>query len=622
MIFIIIFVRLGLIVMFGQVLFRIMKLKLSFVLLLICGFLSVGTVISQPSDGINKIADNHLFTENITVPASHEATEIYYYFDVSGKPASNTGIAIKYDPEVPEGLNYRIQVAAFHNQVSPEFFKGITPVYGISSESFDLRKYYVGLFRRIADARKALAEVKEAGFKDSFIASFEGTRQVSTDRAAILEEKWGKIPFERIEESKPEVVTGDTVSIPAVVKEEIKIETPPVEYKDTLRKGAVKVFIDCRSCDMNYTRQEIPFVDYVRDTREAEVYLLVTNQPAGSGGDQYTLSFQGLMKYDGMNDTLTYTSNPDETWAIIREKKTNMIKMGLMRYVARTPFFDEIDIKNTGEIKQHEIEDKWNNWVFELQTSPQFNAEETYNRVALFNSFQITRVTPDIKLEIGLDQYTNKQRYIEDDVTTEYVMSSKALQNLFVKSLGDHWSGGLRFDLESSTSQNYDLNVDFLPTIEYDIYPYSEATHRQFRIMYSIGYEYSDYTDSTIYNMTVEGLFKHSFRAAYQIQKKWGSVNFSGSYSNYLNDFSKNRFGFWGYTRLRIIKGLSLSVNAGLTYTNNQINLAKGELSEAERLLRLKQQATSFYLNGGVSLSYTFGSIYNNVVNPRFGNNN
>jgi hypothetical protein len=599
-----------------------MKLKLSSVLVLFCGFFSAGLVFSQPSDERNKIAENRLFTENFKVPAFHEATEIYYYFDVSGKTISNSDITIKYNPDIPEGLNYRIQVAAFHNQVSPGFFKGITPVYSISTEGSDLRKYYVGIFRRISDAKKALIEVKETGFKDSFIASFEGSRQVSADRAAILEEKWGKIPFERIEDPKPAVVQVDTVSLPVAVKEEIMPVAAPVEHKDTLRTGALKIFIDCRSCDMNYTRQEIPFVNYVRDTREAEVYLLVTNQPAGSGGDQFTLSFQGLMKYEGMNDTLTYTSNPDETWAIIREKKTNMIKMGLMRYVARTPFFDEIDIKNTGEIKQHEIEDKWNNWVFELQTSPQFNAEETYNRVAFYNSFQITRVTPDIKLEMELDQFTNKQRYIEDGVTTEYIMSSKALQNLFVKSLGNHWSGGLRLDLESSTSQNYDLNVDFLPTIEYDIFPYSEATHRQFRIMYSIGYEYSDYTDSTIYNMTVEGLFKHSVRAAYQIQKKWGSVNFSGSYSNYLDDFSKNRFGFWGYTRLRIVKGLSLSVNAGVTYTNNQINLAKGELSEAERLLRLKQQATSFYLNGGVSLSYTFGSIYNNVVNPRFGNNN
>ena len=34
---------------------------------------------------------------------------------------------------------------------------------------------------------------------------------------------------------------------------------------DTSRNGAIKVFFDCRHCDMNYTRQEIPFVNYVRD---------------------------------------------------------------------------------------------------------------------------------------------------------------------------------------------------------------------------------------------------------------------------------------------------------------------------------------------------------------------
>ena len=422
--------------------------------------------------------------------------------------------------------------------------------------------------------------------------------------------------------SQPSAVIADTVARKDIRQVNANSGAELEERKDSLRKGAVKVFIDCRSCDMNYTRQEIPYVNYVRDIHEAEVYLLVTNQPAGSGGNQYTFSFQGLQKFLGLNDTLNYTSNPDETGAIVREKKTNMIKMGFLRYVARTPYFDEIDIKNTKEIKQHEIEDKWNNWVFELQTSPQFNAEETYNRISFFNSFRINKITPDIKLEVELDQFTNKQRYIEDDVTTEYLVSSKSIQNLFVKSLGNHWSAGIRLDVEASTSRNYDMNIDFLPTIEYDIFPYSEATHRQFRIMYSVGYEYSDYTDTTIYNMTTEGLFKHSLRAAYQIQKKWGSINVSAYGSNYLDDFSKNRFGFWGYTRIRIIKGLALSVNAGVNYVNNQINLAKGELSEAERLLRLKQQATNYYLNGGVSLSYTFGSIYNNVVNPRFGNGN
>jgi hypothetical protein len=371
---------------------------------------------------------------------------------------------------------------------------------------------------------------------------------------------------------------------------------------------------------MNYTRQEIPFVNYVRDPREAEVYLLVTDQGAGSGGTQYTFQFQGQGKYARMGDTLVFTTNPDETWAIVREKKTHMIKIGLMRYVARTPLYDEIDIKNNGEIKQHEAADKWNKWVFQLETSPRFNSEATYSRVSFYNSLQISKVTPDLKLEIEIDQFSNTQTYIEDEVVTEYKTRSRSIDNLIVFSLGDHWSAGLNFDLGSSTSNNFDLNAVFLPTVEYNIMPYSEATHRQFRIQYSAGYQYNDYADTTVYLKTTEGLFRHGVRAAYQIQKKWGNVNFSVSAMNYLHDFSKNRVDFWGYTRLRIIKGLSLSVNGGVSYINNQLNLAIGDLSEAERLLRLKAQATNFYLQGGVSLNYTFGSIYNNVVNPRFGN--
>jgi len=607
------------------------------------GLLSAEAVQSQVADEkyyLVKNSDIQLYAEGIKDPFHSDASDIYYYFEVPDKPVTEAGATIEINSNVPEGLIYRIQVAAFRNPVSPQVFKGITPLHGFSSEGSDLKKYYVGMFRRLSDTRNALAEVKGNGFKDAFITSFLGSEPVSADQAAILENEWGKKPFERIAERIPEIVPADTLPQTLVyADEEIKVSDPAktndtaltiidevikvaerTTPKNTTRTDALKFFLDCRSCDMNYTRQEIPYVNYVRDTREAEVYLLVTNQNTGSGGNQFTFAFQGQGKYASMMDTLTYTSNPDETSAIIREKKTQMIKMGLMRYVAHTPLFDEVNIKNNGEMKQQETEDKWNNWVFMLQTSPQFNAEETYNRVSLFNSFEVSRVTPELKLETELTYFNNKQKFIEDELTSEYIIKSRSMQNLIVKSLGNHWSAGLRIDMESSTSMNYDFNADILPTVEYDIYPYSEATHRQFRLMYSIGYEYSNYTDTTIYNKIEEGLFKHSVRAAYQIQKKWGSINLSASASNYLDDFSKNRFGFWGYTRLRIIKGLALSMNAGVTYVNNQLNLARGDISEAERLLRLKQQATSFYLNGGVSISYTFGSIYNNVVNPRFGN--
>ena len=616
-----------------------MAKKILAVLIFLCGLLSGGVSYSQDAYENNYIVEKKEIkrdTEISKSPVLSVGGDIYYYFDVNHNPLTDPGVKIQIDPDVPEGLNYRIRVAVFRNPVSPQVFRGITPVYGFSTEGSDLKKYYVGMFRRLSDARDALAEVKGNGFTDAFITSFEGHNPVSADKAALLEEEWGQKPFETIVSNMPLLASADSLSLPPAAIDDVKevsdeATTEAVEPaspdvveettpRDTLRPDALKFFLDCRSCDMNYTRQEIPFVNYVRDPKEAEVYLLVTDQGAGSGGTQYTFQFQGQGKFVRMMDTLVITTNPDETWAIVREKKAHIIKMGLMRYVARTPLYDEIDIKNNGEIKQHEAEDKWNKWVFQLETNPRFNSEATYSRASFYNSLQISKVTPDLKLEIEVDQFSNTQTYIEDEVVTEYKTRSRSIDNLIVFSMGNHWSAGLNFDIGSSTEYNYDLNAVFLPTVEYNIMPYSEATHRQFRIQYSVGYQYNDYVDTTIYYKTTEGLFRQGIRAAYQIQKKWGNINFSVSASNYLHDFSKNRVDFWGYTRLRIIKGLSLSVNAGASYINNQLNLAIGDLSEAERLLRLKAQATNFYLQGGVGLSYTFGSIYNNVVNPRFGN--
>jgi hypothetical protein len=400
---------------------------------------------------------------------------------------------------------------------------------------------------------------------------------------------------------------------------------------DTLRKGAAKIFIDCNSCDMNYTRQQIPYVNYVRDVREAQVYLLVTSQNSGSGGTQYTITFQGQGEFKGMNDTLVYSSNPDETSTITRERKTNLIKMGLMRYVAKTPVYSEIEIKHNADLEQEQVVDRWNNWVFELSTEPQFFSEEANKRLELRNSINISKITEEIKLQIEVDHFYNKERFIESVesksgadslVTSTFVTNEISMDNLFVRSLGDHWSAGFEWAVGSSSVENYQFSTEFLPAIEYDIYPYSEATHHQLRILYSAGLRFNNYIDSSVYNRTNERLLKQSLGIAFQVQKKWGSIFLSLEGSNYFHDFSKNRVELFTGINLRIFKGLSLQIEGGAAHINDQLNIAKGNVSEAKRLLKLTELATKYRLEGGIQLTYTFGSIYNNIVNPRFGNGN
>jgi len=388
---------------------------------------------------------------------------------------------------------------------------------------------------------------------------------------------------------------------------------------DSLRKDAVRLFIDCRFCDMNYIKREIPYVNYVRDVKEAQVYVLETQQSTGSGGSEYTFTFSGQKEFEGMNDTLVYASRPDDTRDHTREGRTQMLRMGLMRYVAKTPIFEEVQIRHIGRSVPEEVIDKWNYWVFELETRPRFELEESLKEITLWNSVSASKITPDWKIEMDFDQRFTRTKYNFEDTTYTEDKNSKSLRNLIVKSLSEHWSVGARFDISSSTFRNTKLNYDFYPSIEYDIFPYSQSTRRQLRLLYGIGYSYNKYIDTTIYNKIEESLFGQKLEVAYQVQEKWGSVNVSLEGSNYFHDFTKNKIELEGFINIRIVKGLSFSVFGSVARIHDQLSLVKGEISEADILLQLTELASEYSIDGGVGITYTFGSIYNNIVNPRFG---
>jgi len=388
---------------------------------------------------------------------------------------------------------------------------------------------------------------------------------------------------------------------------------------DSLRKNAVRLFIDCQHCDMDYIRREIPYVNYVRDVKEAQVYVLETRQSTGSGGREYTFNFLGQKKFEGMNDTLVYASRPDDPRDHIREGRTQMLRMGLMRYVAKTPIFEEVQIRHTGRSGLAEVIDKWNYWVFELETRPRFELEESLKEMSFRNSVSATKITPEWKIEMDFNQRFTRTKYNFEDTTYTEDKSSKSLDNLIVKSIDEHWSAGAAFDISASTFQNTRLNYEIYPSIEYNIFPYSQSTRRQLRLLYGIGYIYKKYNDTTIYNKIEENLFGQKLEIAYQVQEKWGSVNVSLEGSNYFYDFSKNKIALEGFVNIRITKGLSLSVFGSVGRIHDQLSLIKGEVSEADILLQLRELASEYSIDGGIGLTYTFGSIYSNIVNPRFG---
>ena len=206
------------------------------------------------------------------------------------------------------------------------------------------------------------------------------------------------------------------------------------------REDAVRIFIDCSRCDMNYIREEIPYVNYVRDVREAQVYILETSEATGSGGRKYTYAFVGQQDFMGRNDTLSYSSSPDDPRDYVRIWRTQMLKMGLMPYVATSPLFKEIIIDPTDRVEKQEVEDRWNNWVFELDAEPNTEAEESLSELSLRSSVSASKISHDWKIELDFDHRYTRTKYIFDDSLNIRYRSYQGLDVLVVKSLGEHWS--------------------------------------------------------------------------------------------------------------------------------------------------------------------------------------
>jgi hypothetical protein len=160
---------------------------------------------------IVKVADKRSDTTKVVISSVKPQMEIFALFEALSKPVTDPKAKIIIDPEVPAGLIYRIQIAVFRNPVVPAYFKGLSPVYGFKIEGTDKTIYYAGMFRKSADANKALTAVKSKGFKDAFIIALSENKHVSSDRAALLEKEWGKKPFYSIEKILPET-KADTIT--------------------------------------------------------------------------------------------------------------------------------------------------------------------------------------------------------------------------------------------------------------------------------------------------------------------------------------------------------------------------------------------------------------------------
>lgn len=388
--------------------------------------------------------------------------------------------------------------------------------------------------------------------------------------------------------------------------------------------GPLRIFLDCNAqgCDFDYLRTEIPYVDYVREPTAASVHVLVSTQPTGGGGIEHTFNFIGLREFAGLSDTLMYISPQSATADDMRKGIARTLKVGLVRYIARTPGADGLLVSfaepAAAAQKEAPTHDRWNYWVFRTRASGNFQGESSQHFNNLNGSISANRVTKEWKSNNSVSMSYSESKFSLSEEDFASYSRSNGFSQLLVKSLSDRWSAGERVSVSSSTYLNMRSDIRVAPAVEYNFFPYSQSTRKQLTLQYSAGLNAYHYRDTTIFEKVREVRPDQTLTASIGATQPWGSVSASIEGANYLDDFSKRRLVLFNTVNARLFKGLSFNMYGSLSLLRDQLYLSKGGATDEEILLQRRQLSTSYSYFAGIGLTYTFGSIFNNVVNPRF----
>ena len=385
----------------------------------------------------------------------------------------------------------------------------------------------------------------------------------------------------------------------------------------------LKVYLDCGECFGDYIREYVAMVEYVRDPAEADIHIIVTQSETGSGGLERAVALLGVGRFKGIDFTARALSESGDTEDTQRRRLATAITIGLLNYLSRDGVSGGLSVSVEQAAQSGRSApaiDPWNFWVMSLQGSIATTGEESSRQLDLGVDLGADRITDDWKITMGFEvEYRREDFDLDEDEPLRAERNERDFDALVARSLDDHWSVGARTSVDSSTFDNIALRSFIGPAIEYNLFPYSQYTRRQLRVGYAVGPYHARYREETLFFKTSETMAQQEASIAIDQREPWGSLQAEVEYSTFLPDASLYRIQLEGDVNVRLARGLSLSVEATTSRLRDQLSIPRRGVTSEEVLLRLRRLQSGYEYNIQVGLTYTFGSIFNTIVNPRFG---
>lgn len=387
--------------------------------------------------------------------------------------------------------------------------------------------------------------------------------------------------------------------------------------------GRLKVYLDCNRCFQDYIREEVDIVEYVRDPAEADVHLIVSSAETGSGGRERAVALLGVGRFKGTDFKMRALSESGDTEDTQRQRLATVIKIGLLNYLSIDGVAGglTVDVEQASQAGQSgPANDRWNHWVMSLQGQVAMAGEESSRELSLEGQVGADRITDDWKITMGMEvEYQREDFDLDEDEPLRAIRTERDFDGLAARSLTDHWSVGVRGSVDSSSFDNIAIRTFGGPAVEYNLFPYSQYTRRQMRFGYTIGAYRARYVEETLFFKTSDTLMQQQASVTLDQREPWGSIQAELEYSTFLPQPSRYRLQLEGDLTLRLARGLSLSIEGTTSRIRDQLSIPRRGVTSEEVLLRLRRLRSGYEYDLQVGLTYTFGSIFSTIVNPRFG---
>jgi len=409
--------------------------------------------------------------------------------------------------------------------------------------------------------------------------------------------------------------------------------------------GSPQLFLNCTAeCFEPFLRQELSNFDLVRDRHQASFEVLIAAQPAGSGGVAYRVTlFQrehgaapssvGRVRAGSSARgseapsvapiaSRQVTRRPGQAEVEFRAQLLDAVLRLLHAALIGTPHESRFQLRlppRSGEVLER-LADPWDYWVLMPELEGEGEAGSGYYFAEIGGNLTVRRITDRHKLRLRLSYWRTLSSFeFEDGSSISGDVYGVASNGVYARSLGDRSAIGLTGNVRSSEFDNLELHAHYGPVFEVNLFPYTENASRQLRFSYQIGVWYNDYIERSAEDELSELRYYHAATAVADVNQRWGSVQVAAQLNSFLRQPSQFRLALGGQLTLLLFEGFSLQFEGTSAWVRDQINARGRPLEDSEVLLFTAEQPTRFTLEATFGFSYTFGSVHNTIVNPRFG---